>query len=439
MVSYKKFIGIAILLIGGGLLLFASLVSQGSFFSPIKHLFISEESTPVKPVPPPLGVPQEVTAHQQTTTSSPMEEVKPADNAVSSVTPSTPCASLPHVPPLVENKEEVLEDTLPQENSPSIDVPPLVEPPAVQGLDVTSTQKGQKVRLTVNEVPVDSSPSVGILGTTSSSGGRVIPSSEDVVIPFIVVQDIARDMVNGYWPKGFHMLASTSGVVTTGFSFVNTRYGSRLVAQFGAPHASVEARGSLIAYLLAPSMVDGLYTLYSERFIRLVNRHAQERVYMRNGSTHTLTNAEIAEMYGLYAQVARNNSGCIKAYSQSQEIQYITGKFLRAEEKLTKAYMEYQERVVASENQGIPLSRQADKDYRLKVVEHEVARQNVIASFRRFTDTRNMDTSDLVFLAKWLNRRSTTHQQGLIALATALEKLALRMEQEQHVFLTHSY
>ena len=85
------------------------------------------------------------------------------------------------------------------------------------------------------------------------------------------------------------------------------------------------------------------------------------------------------------------------------------------------------------------MSRQADKDYRLKVVEHEVARQNVIASFRRFTDTRNMDTSDLVFLAKWLNRRSTTHQQGLIALATALEKLALRMEQEQHVFLTHSY
>ena len=71
----------------------------------------------------------------------------------------------------------------------------------------------------------------------------------------------------------------------------------------------------------------------------------------------------------------------------------------------------------------------------MRVAERESARQNLAAAFRRFTDTRNMDTSDLVFLAKWLNRRSMAHDDGLLALAITLENLAARMEREQQRYI----
>lgn len=318
---------------------------------------------------------------------------------------------------------------------PSVIIPDLVEPPIYEGKHTSVEKDGKVVRLTVGEQGDDALNGSTILGTTSLSDGATIPSSQDTVIPLSLIHNVARDAVNGYWPKGTHVLATSHGITTSSFAFLNARYGATLLGKMRGYTETGTARQGLLEYILMPSMVDGLYKLYAERFIRLMNQEAEKRLYARQGATASLENSEIAEMFGLYARSLRSSAGCMKAFVSSAEIRQITEKFIVAEFEASEANMRYQEEAITAENSGAVVSRQVEQLYRVKVAERESARQNLAASFRRFTDTRNMDTSDLVFLAKWLNRRSIAHDDGLLALASTLESLAARMEREQQRYI----
>lgn len=335
-------------------------------------------------------------------------------------------------------KPDINEDTHPQHaetTEPSTLVPPLVSPPELQGTVANSKTDGKVIRLTVEDSDNAELPPQSILGTQTIADGIAISSSQDTVIPFSLVQDIARDVVNGYWPQGTHVLAVSSGAITTNFALLNTRYGMAMNGKYATSGGSGNGRQRILDYVLMPSMVEGLYRLYAERFIRLVNHEAKARLYMRQGAAQHLENAELGEMYGLYARSLRNHAGCVRAFMSSPEIRYNTEKFILAEHEANSAYMEYQEQSLDG-GAGSPELHKSEHQYRMKVAQRESARQSLSASFRRFTDTRNMDTNDLVFLAKWLNRRSVAHSEGVLTLTTVLEALATRMEREQQSFIS---
>lgn len=327
------------------------------------------------------------------------------------------------------------DSSMAESETPSTLIPPLVDPPSQQGADGSTEKDGKVVRMTVDDPLKSKQKNSTILGTTSISDGTPIPSSQDTVIPFTLIQKIAHDLVYGYWPNGTHVLATSKGVATTNFAFLNTRYGTSLSGKYSAYAEAGLARQGLLDYILMPSMVDGLYKLYAERFIRLVNQEAGERVYTRHEATVKLSPQEVGEMYGLYAGSLRTSAGCVRGFVNSGEIRQAAEKFVLAEQEAAEAHMNYQEHSLEAANAGAIVSRKVEQDYRLKVAERESARQNLASAFRRFTDTRNMDTSDLVFLAKWLNRRPKNHDDGLLALATTLENLAARMEREQQRYI----
>ena len=377
---------------------------------------------------------------KMSTSDTPVVPQKPQDVTLSEVPPQLG-EGLSSLGPTHEGDDftklnEGTQNTPVAENeTPSTLIPPLVIPPSQEGAGGSTGKDGKVVRVTVGESLKGEQNTSTILGTTSISDGTLIPSSQDTVIPLTIIQKIAHDLVNGYWPHGTHVLATSKGVTTTSFAFLNTRYGTRLSGKFSTYAETGLARQGLLDYILMPSMVDGLYKLYAERFIRLVNQEAGKRVYTRHEATVNLSSQEVGEMYGLYAGSLRTNAGCIRGFVDSGEIRQAAEEFILAEQEASEAHMNYQEHFLDAENAGVSVSHKVEQQYRLKVAERESARQNLASAFRRFTDTRNMDTSDLVFLAKWLNRRSKNHNDGLLALATTLENLAARMEREQQRYI----
>lgn len=313
----------------------------------------------------------------------------------------------------------------------STSVPPLLESPAGENNILKLTKEGNATRgkVKINQGSSGDGSAQTILGITGMADGASMPSSQDSFIPFSMMEDVAQTLVSGYWPQGTHILAMSSGIITTSFSSLNARYGAQLVSGTGDLKEIAHLRQKKLDYILMPSMLEGLYALYGERLIRLINDEAQTKSRIRH-------KADIAEMYALYARLLNSTAGCIRCYVTQEKTRSLTEKFIASEQAAQTANIAYQEHAALAENDGRAVPRDIERQYRLKVAERERDRERLAASFRRFTDTRNMDTSDLVFVAKWLHRRSLTHSSGLDTLATVLERFSSRMERERQHALT---
>jgi hypothetical protein len=243
------------------------------------------------------------------------------------------------------------------------------------------------------------------------------------------INSLAAFLAENYWPAGAHPLARERGVSTADIKWANNKFGAQLEGFRVNKANPVSERQRLLRHLLTPSMVKGLYALYRDRFLDSLAREAAARRISQESSERSLTRAETAQMFGLYAGRARGLAGAMRSYFADPGMPARVEACAAAEEKAAAARLEYQEGLAASRP-----SPAAARAYQNAVVRREQQRANLAAAMRRGGHTRSMDTESLVFLAMWLHRRAPDSIPALHGLMDALNDLAVHMETKAQTY-----
>ncbi len=303
-----------------------------------------------------------------------------------------------------------------------------------------ATQQGTVKGRTVTGDPVDTNALFGSgeerLAVAQHSNAKYAPSKlptagptgEDALIRLAFIEDLAKFLVENYWPAGTHPAARLKGITSASPKWMNMRYGSQLQGFGVSSNNGSAGRQKVLNYALSPSMVNSLYVLYNQRFFIALNTALAERRVPTAEGTRPLTPAEIAEMYSLYASKLASVSGAINAYYKSSAIPELLEKLQVAESTAASAYYQLFERM-----QVAPYQKHAEQQalYQEAVMRRAQAHTNIAAAMRRNGNTRSMDGDTLVYIAAWVHRRGPGAAQGLLALASIFDRLAVHLEQEE--------
>jgi hypothetical protein len=238
----------------------------------------------------------------------------------------------------------------------------------------------------------------------------VLRSGRDSVVDIPFIDDLAAFLAANYWPEGTHPQAKSRGITTASLKWINLKYGGQLQG-FSVNHDNLpEERVRVLRYIYMPSMIQGLYSLYHERFFATLEKEA---LAQKRGPEQTpFTNAQMADMFSLYAGMARGLSGAVSAYAGAPDIRTRISAYAAASDAATAANMRFSEIPP-----GASLTRnQAARLYQDAVVKREQQRENVAAAMRRRGDSGNLDSDSLVYAALWLHRRGEIRPDTLQAL-----------------------
>ena len=271
-------------------------------------------------------------------------------------------------------------------------------------------------------------------GAGQVSGRTGLPTGQDSVILFAFVEDLAHLLVQGYWPAGSHPRAVSESFSTVSLKGLNTRYGVALQGFDAGGDRRNYARTRILEYTLRPSMVEGLYGLYAERFIREMHREASENRLLEGGKVFVLPTRNKASMFALYADKLKGVSAGIRSYFSSPGIAADINEYIVLEQKAHDAarrYAEGRDRQLS----GVPMPHSVEKQYHALVAKREQVKMKVASAMRTNHSRPELDADSLVYLATWLHRRPPSAYEGMQSLANCFDRLALRMREEAAVLL----
>lgn len=242
--------------------------------------------------------------------------------------------------------------------------------------------------------------------------------SEDSQVRYAFIDSVARNLAENYWPRGTHLQAKGSGISTASLKWANAHYGRTMEGFSPALQKSEQGRAKLLNYALMPSMIDALSRMYTPAFITSLEKHARSQLRGPQGAQRPLTESQLAEMYGIYANKAFAIASTIRSYNSGTEIDNLVRNYLAADnEAVRERHNYFNSRQPGS---GSELSGNA---YQIAVVRREHAKNRLAASLRRNANTRGLDEDSLVYLACWLHRRPAAAHPGLESLAKALIRI----------------
>lgn len=290
-----------------------------------------------------------------------------------------------------------------------------------------------------NSTTLEYSRAKPLAGAPGSVGGRAVPLSaaaqraaaapggaEDNFVRAAFVDDFARALVQNYWPQGTHPVARHKGGSTLTVKWANMHYGTSLTGFAVNADTPVYGRARVLQYALMPSMLKELYAAYHKRFLARIDHEAG--LLTRGPGNSRLTAEEKAEMYGIYASMARSLSGALLAYTQASGIEDLLEKLAQAEQTATDAGTRFFEaQHEAEQEKRQPLA----EAYQHAVVRREQARDAVVSVMRRSGDTRGLDGASLVYIAAWLHRRGPQARPAIETLSLLLGNMAELLDQEE--------
>jgi hypothetical protein len=247
------------------------------------------------------------------------------------------------------------------------------------------------------------------------------------------IKDLAAFLAENYWPAGTHPLAVNQGISTADLRRANSKYGTQLDGFRISQDNTASARQRVLRHVLTPSMVKGLYALYQDRFVEALALEAAASRRGLGGTERTLSSAETAHMFRLYAGQARGLAGAMRAYFAAGDSAERVAACLAAEEKAAAAWLRLQEAL--AENPSSRRTRPGG-EYQRAVILRDQERANLAAALRRSGNTRGLDADSLVFVAMWLHRRLPDQAPALHGIIPVLEDLAGRLEARSGSFQT---
>ena len=273
--------------------------------------------------------------------------------------------------------------------------------------------------------------------------GAVIPplKADSTVTPRFV-SDLAEFLVNAYYPKGTHPAAANSGISTLALKSMNLRYGGALVGLNKPVDDPAERRKFVLRYVMMPSMIRALYSLYVDAFLSHMVREAGELERTpQGGEARKISPREQAEMFNIYATHTRTLAAIFRACAADREIERHMLVYWDAEKATQDADMAFQEAQEARElaqsgGAGDPAEARAGADkagtsYRDAVIKRENARSALISVLRGHPGVRGLGDDQMLYAVAWIERRLREIPNALNALdaiSNMLDNLAARME-----------
>lgn len=290
-----------------------------------------------------------------------------------------------------------------------------------------------------NSTTLEFSRAKPLAGAPGSVGGRAVPLSaaaqraaaapggaEDNLVRAAFIDDFARALVRNYWPQGTHPVARHKGGSTLTVKWANMYYGTSLTGFAVNADQSAYGRARVLQYALMPSMLKELYATYHKRFLARIDHEAG--LLTRGAGNSRLTAEEKAEMYAIYASMARSLSGALHAYTQASGIEGLLEKLAQAEQTAVDAGTRFFEAQHGAEQEKRQSLAEA---YQHAVVRREQARDAVVSAMRRSGDTRGLDGASLVYIAAWLHRRGPEALPAIETLSLLLGNMAELLDQEE--------
>lgn len=263
----------------------------------------------------------------------------------------------------------------------------------------------------------------------------VPPVSEDSVIGPDFIDDTARWLVEGYYPRGTYPTALNEGVVVRDVKMLNTHVGVGMPGIRWQGDDIRKAREAVLAYVLSPAMVRGLYDLYSGQFMTAVERHADGLMRERRGREVNLSAAEKKEMYAIYSRLIRGLAaiaenvldmpdaggrvqGCLQARRATLDANAAFAEALHTYQMLVEQNAPY-----AEVQQALKDKDAAGKAFQQAIVERERKIAALAAELRRPGVSRALDDEGAVYVAMWIARRLETGAGVEPALREAVDVL----------------
>ncbi|NHZ47357.1 hypothetical protein [Nitratidesulfovibrio liaohensis] len=280
----------------------------------------------------------------------------------------------------------------------------------------------------------DANATAAVQGVNATSPDGAF-AQDDAVVRFAFVEDVANWLVENYYPKGTHMEARTSGWVAPSLKSANMRYGVNMTGLSWSGDDISAGRASVLDYAFTPAMLEALQRLYADRFMTAMAAAASNAKVTDKGKERTLTPAEVAEMYTLYATRLRGLSGALREISGMTDAVVRVNAWLTAQQTALEANAKYQDAVfgydTAREGNSAHLAEQArrimelsGKAYQQAIMARERARETLAEAVRRNPDARRLDDDTLVYAAGWVYRRANGKPEKMDAVRMAATVLA---------------
>ncbi len=260
--------------------------------------------------------------------------------------------------------------------------------------------------------------------------------NEDPVVRLAFVDDLAAFLAANYWPKGTHPSARRAGISTVSVKWANLRYGGELQGMRRGDDP-VGARAAVLRYVLTPSMLEGLYSLYSDRFTAMLSAAADARRVGPEGKERPLTGAEKKEMFQIYAGQARGLAAALSAYAADPSIGGRVEALNAAETAVfeaNRAYMEsaatYEEAQIEKRPGQDKFRARMDQDagtYQRSIQAREKNREALVRAMQQSGAAKNVGEDTLVYVASWAHRRGVGNPEILRAAARVLQQAGTRL------------
>lgn len=279
-------------------------------------------------------------------------------------------------------------------------------------------------------------------GRTAEVGAVIPPVKSDATVTPRFITDLAESLVDAYYPKGTHPAAGNTGISILGLKSLNLRYGGALVGLNRPVDDPAERRKFVLRYVMMPSMIRALYSLYGDAFINtMLAEAAQLERTPQGGSPRKISAREQAEMFGIYAAHTRTLSAIFRACAADREISKHMQAYWDAEKATQDADLAFQTAQEARERSRADASidfgaakAETDKTgsaYRSAVIRRENARSALISVLRGHPGVRGLGDDQMLYAVAWVQRRLQDIPNALNSLDAAgnmLDNLAGRME-----------
>lgn len=267
-------------------------------------------------------------------------------------------------------------------------------------------------------------------------GETVSPVKEDRLVLPAFIGDLARLMVQSYYPSPRQ---GGIGGSTLTLQKLDARYGHGLYG-FNVSKSDTQAgRRSVLAYVMNPSMIQGLYHLYVDAFISDLDEESASFVREIKGKRRHLTPAERAGMFTLYSR-DMNALARVLTVSCRPETEEMVAAYQKAEKQAVQAGSAYAEAVAARESKNLEggslqaasaQTEAAGLRYQNASKSRNKARHALITYARQTGNIRNLDDEEVMYALLWGQRRLNAHpaaKESLHSISQILENLSRRFD-----------
>ena len=271
---------------------------------------------------------------------------------------------------------------------------------------------------------------------TLSQEEAAVQQADSVVRPAFI-QDGAKLLVEGYFPKGTHPDARERGLIAIGPKSANQHFGIEMTGIAWAGDDILQGRRAVLQHVLTPAVMEALFGLYADDFVASMQELAEKRTI----DGRTLQQWEVREMFALYGQRVRGVAGTLRAtsnmegamarvqalHSAGQKALQANGDFLSA----LHTYQELQE-ANASEDQveqARAVMDAASSAYNQAIAQRERVREGLGNALRRYKWVKEIPEPEAIYVAKWVYRR-TQHIPDTLPKVFKAHELLLELSQK---------